>query len=93
MAFATTRLSVRVTPGTGRSRIVGRHGDGWKIRIAVAPERGRANAALCALVAERLRLRPADVSVVSGHASRDKVLELRGLSPDEVSTRLEQVGA
>ncbi|HEU0305302.1 MAG TPA: DUF167 domain-containing protein, partial [Gaiellaceae bacterium] len=93
MAVATTRLSVRVTPGTGQSRIVGRHGDAWKVRIGVAPERGRANAALCELLAKSLRVRPADVSVVSGHTARDKIVELRGVSPSEVAARLEPTGA
>ena len=67
-------------PGAGRSEIVGRYGDAWKVRIGAAPERGRANAELLDLLSERLCVRRAELSIVSGLAARDKVVELRGLS-------------
>ena len=89
MAEPTIRLRVRVSAGAGRSEIVGRHGDGWKARVAAAPERGRANEALLRLLAERLRLPAESVSLVFGHASRDKVVELRGLGAAEAARRLE----
>jgi len=88
MAEPTTRLRLRVSPGAGRSEIIGRHGDGWKVRVASPPQRGRANEALLRLLAERLRLPAAGVSLVSGHGSRDKVVELRGLGAEEAARRL-----
>jgi uncharacterized protein YggU (UPF0235/DUF167 family) len=48
------RISVTVSPGASRSELVGRHGDGWRARVAVPPERGRANEALRELLAEAL---------------------------------------
>ena len=33
----TIRLNLRVSPGAGRSAVVGRHGDAWKLRVAAAP--------------------------------------------------------
>ena len=90
MSAATTRLSLRVTPGTRRSEVVGRHGGAWKVRLRAAPERGRANAALLELLAERLGVRPSDLSIVSGHAARDKIVELRGLSAAEAAERMER---
>ena len=56
--------------------------------MAAAPERGRANKALLRLLADTLGLPKTDVSLVSGHAGRDKVVELRGLSEAEVVSRL-----
>ena len=53
------RISVTVSPGARRSELVGRHGDGWRARIAAPPERGRANEALCKLLAEALAFRVA----------------------------------
>jgi uncharacterized protein YggU (UPF0235/DUF167 family) len=58
---------------------VGRHGAGWKVRVAAAPENGRANAAVVALLADTLALPQAYVSIVSGHGSRDKTVALEGI--------------
>jgi uncharacterized protein (TIGR00251 family) len=82
------RLLVRVVPGARRTDVVGRHGDAWKVRVAAAPERGRANRALERLLATRLGLPLRDVSVVSGTLTRDKVVEVRGVSADEAERRL-----
>ena len=89
MAEPTTRLRLKVSPGAARTEIAGRHGDAWKVRVSAAPDRGRANDAVVRLLAERLHVRRAAVSVVSGHASRDKVVELHGLDPREAERRLE----
>jgi uncharacterized protein (TIGR00251 family) len=89
MADAGTRLKLRVIPGADRSEIVGRYGDAWKVRIGAAPERGRANAELLDLLSERLGVRRAELAIVSGLATRDKVVELRGLSAHEAAHRLE----
>ena len=89
MAEQTTRLRLRVSPGAERTEIVGRHGEGWKLRVRSVPERGRANAAVLRLLADALDLSRESLSVVAGHASRDKVVELRGLAADEADRRLE----
>lgn len=88
MAGRATRLRLRVVPGSKSAGIVGRHGDAWKLRVAAAPERGRANDAALRLLAETLRVRPADVRLVSGHASQDKIVEVTGIAPSEAERRL-----
>jgi uncharacterized protein (TIGR00251 family) len=85
----STRLSLRVSPGTGRSGVVGRHGDSWKVRVRAAPERGRANEAMLELLAAALRVPRTSIELVMGHGSRDKIVELRGLTAHEVDSRLE----
>jgi uncharacterized protein YggU (UPF0235/DUF167 family) len=77
-----------VSPGARRSEVVGRLGDSWKLRVRSAPERGRANAEVSELLARRLRLPVRDVRVVSGHASRDKLVEIDGLTVGEAERRL-----
>jgi uncharacterized protein (TIGR00251 family) len=86
---ASTRLRLRVSPGASRTELAGRYGDAWKVRVAAAPERGRANDAVIALLASRLRIPRESVSVVSGTTSRDKVIELQGLDAAEAERRLE----
>ena len=80
---------MRVAPGALRDEVVGRHGEGWKIRVAAAPERGAANEAALRLLAETLQVPRRCLSLVAGGASRDKVIQLDGLSPDEIERLLE----
>jgi uncharacterized protein (TIGR00251 family) len=85
-------LRLTVAPGASRAGIVGRHGDGWKLRVAAAPERGKANEAVLALLADTLAVPRAQVALVSGAGSRNKIVELTGLEPDEVERRLASAG-
>jgi uncharacterized protein (TIGR00251 family) len=85
----STRLRLRVTPRAARPRIVGRHGAAWKVRVAQAPERGKANEAVLALLAETLQVPQASVELVGGESSQDKVVAVEGLSEAEVERRLE----
>jgi uncharacterized protein len=89
MAKPTTRLRIRVSPGARRTEIVGRQGDAWKVRVTAAPERGRANDALLKVLAERLRVAPAELTVVAGRSGRDKIVELSCLGAEEADRRLD----
>jgi uncharacterized protein len=83
-----TRLQLRVSPGSNRNAIVGRHGAAWKVCVAAAPEDGKANAAVVRLLAETLSLPARDVEIVSGQGSRDKTVVLAGIERDELERRL-----
>ena len=87
------RLSVRVVPGARQSSFVGRHGDGWRVRVAAPPEDGRANAAVIDLIASALGVEPRRVTIVRGHTARDKVIEVDGLAADEAAERLTRAEA
>lgn len=87
----STRLKLRVAPGAARAQVVGRHGGAWKVRVAAAPEGGKANDAVARLLAETLGLARRDVEIVSGHSGRDKIVALTGIDPEETERRL--VGA
>jgi uncharacterized protein len=87
-----TRLRLRVAPGAARPAVVGRYGDAWKVRVAPAPERGKANDAVLALLADVLAVPRSSVVLVSGGASRDKIVELAGIRPDEIDRRLALAG-
>jgi uncharacterized protein (TIGR00251 family) len=89
-----TRLTLRVSPGAARAGIVGRHGTGWKVRVAAVPEDGKANAAVVRLLADTVGVPARDVAIISGHTSRDKTVELTGIDQDETELRLtEAAGA
>jgi uncharacterized protein (TIGR00251 family) len=81
-------LRVRVQPRASSNEVTG-----WKdgvlcVRITAPPVEGAANKAVVAFVAERLGVKRARVTLVSGGKSRDKVLSVEGLSPEEVAERL-----
>ena len=75
-------------PGARRSQVVGRLGESWKLRVHAAPERGRANDEVVALLAETLGLAQSDVNVVAGRTTRDKVVELSQITLDDAEQRL-----
>lgn len=78
-----------VSPGARTSEVVGRHGSGWKARIAAPPERGKANRALEELLADVLGVPRDRVAVVAGRTARRKVVEVEGLEAPELVRRLE----
>ena len=85
----STRLRLRVVPGAAKPGVVGRYGRAWKVKVAAPPERGAANDALVELIAETLGVRARDVRLVSGHGSRDKIVEVAGVRPAETEALLE----
>lgn len=58
------------------------------MRLAAPPERGRANDALLELLATTLRVERTRIRLVAGATSRDKVVEVEGLTLDEVERLL-----
>jgi uncharacterized protein len=83
------RITLVVSPGARRTELVGRHGDGWKARVAAPPESGRANDAVEELLSSLLDVPRREVSVVTGRRSRQKVVEVRSLDTQEAERRLE----
>ena len=87
------RLTVKVVPKSSRDELAGWIGGALKVRVTAAPERGRANAAVGALLAQALDLPPDRVQLVAGSTSPRKVFEVEGLDEAEVRRRLEAAGA
>jgi uncharacterized protein (TIGR00251 family) len=93
MSEASTRVRLRVSPGAGKAAIVGRHGDGWKVRVTAAPEQGRANEAVLRLLADSVSVPRAAVTLLSGHTGRDKIVLLDGVGPALIDRRLAAASA
>jgi uncharacterized protein (TIGR00251 family) len=83
------RLRVHVTPAARQEEIVGWHGDSLRVKVRAQPEKGRANRAVLRLLARHLRVAPASLSIVRGATSRAKLVEVNGLSEEELRARLD----
>ncbi len=83
-----TRLAVRVTPGAKRNSIEGLKDGVWRIKIAAPPVEGKANEALVNYLSEVLGVRKNSFSLMKGETSRNKLLSVKGITPQEVSSKL-----
>jgi uncharacterized protein len=91
-ASLSVRLAIRVKPGSARASVGGRHGAGDGYRAEPGPGRGdalvvavtaravdgKATEAALRAVADAFGVRRADVTLVTGATSRDKVVEVDG---------------
>jgi uncharacterized protein (TIGR00251 family) len=64
---------VKVVPKSSRTELVGYLPDGtWKVKVAAAPEKGKANRALCEFLAEKLGVAKSKVHIIAGETSQLK---------------------
>ncbi|HZR45941.1 MAG TPA: DUF167 domain-containing protein [Candidatus Manganitrophaceae bacterium] len=79
---------MKVIPKSSRNGVVGWMGEVLKVCVTAPPERGKANEAVEAVLAEALGLPRGQVRVAAGPTSPRKVIEIEGLDPAEVRRRL-----
>ena len=76
-AHGEVRLKIKVTPKSGRSELAGFLADGTlKVKLLAAPEKGKANDELRALLAKHLGLRPRQIEILTGETSPLKHLRV-----------------
>ena len=73
------RILIKAVPGAKKDEIVGRLGDRLKVRVSAPPEGGKANAAICELIAAALGVKARDVRVVGGQSRAEKTVEIDGV--------------
>ena len=81
-------ISIRVQPRASRNAVVGWTGDTLNIRLTAPPVEGAANAACLAFLADLLDLPQAHIEILKGAHSHNKVVQITGLSQEEVYVRL-----
>jgi uncharacterized protein (TIGR00251 family) len=84
-----TRIAVKVSAGAARTMIRGWRDQCLRVHLVTAPERGKANAALIALLAQALGLPKSAISIVRGEHSARKTLAISGLSEADVIALLD----
>jgi len=81
-------LSVRVVPRAARAGLAGIREDALLVRLNAAPVEGAANAELIDVLADVLGVPRRALSITVGERSRRKTVLIRGLSADEVASRI-----
>lgn len=80
-------IAVKAVPGAKRDQVAGVLGERLKVRVSQPPEDGKANRAICALLAKELGIRLSAVRVMRGESSAEKVVRVEGIELAVVDAR------
>jgi uncharacterized protein (TIGR00251 family) len=75
------QIMVRLQAGSHRDELVGMRDGVVLARVSAPPVDGRANRALCRLIARRAGVAPSKVTIHRGQRSRDKLIRVQGIDP------------
>ena len=89
---AGARLPVKACPGARENEIGGVHDGALRVRVTAAPDKGKANQAIIALLAKALGARPSSLEILSGRSSLRKTVLVRGMACETVLKKLGQIG-
>lgn len=81
-------LRIRLQPRASRNEVTGWQDGVLRVRLTAPPVEGAANKAVTDFVAGVLGVKRAQVNLAGGQKSRDKVLEIDGLSGEELEAKL-----
>ena len=81
------RVAIRVKPGSAQTLVRGRRGDALVVSVTAPAVDGKATESALRAVAGAFGVRRRDVVLVTGAASRDKVVEINGETEDIAGRR------
>jgi len=81
-------IAVRVVPRAARAGLAGTRDDALLVRLNAAPVEGAANAELIEVLADALGVPKRAVSITVGERSRRKTVLVRGLSADDIASKI-----
>lgn len=88
MSAPVCRLPIRVVPNASRDEIAGWLAESLKVKLRAPALDGRANEALCRFLSDRLRLPLRQVVLLRGEKSRQKLIEIHGITLEDARARL-----
>jgi uncharacterized protein (TIGR00251 family) len=69
-------LTVKVMPGASKTEFAGVKDGKLRVKVAAAPEKGKANAELVTFIAKTLNCTAREVVILRGEKSRQKIITL-----------------
>jgi hypothetical protein len=87
------RIAVKVHPRAKRTALTGRLGGAYKLDLSAAPAGGQANEECIRFLAGLAGVPRSQVRIVAGAAARMKIVDLEGVSQEELDRRLSEHAA
>lgn len=78
-----SRLSVHVRPRSSRTAILGVREGALDVALTAPPADGAANTELLLVLAKALDVRRGDLAIAVGMSSRNKVIDVNGVKPED----------
>ncbi len=88
--MADAQIQVRLRPRGSRDELIGMRDGVLQVKVTAPPLDGKANRALCKMIAKRLGVAPSRVSVVRGEKSRDKLVRVEGVDSTALQDALDR---
>jgi uncharacterized protein len=82
------QIEVRLRPRGSKDELLGMRDGVLRAKVTAPPVDGKANKALCKLIAKRMGVAPSRISVVRGEKSREKVVRVEGVDEAALSEAL-----
>lgn len=84
-------VTIRAHPAARRAGVLGVYDGALKVAVTAAPNRGKANTELLALLCKSLHLKRSQIELLSGQTKRAKKILIRGLSRDDLARALSSI--
>ncbi len=85
-------LNILVIPNAASDAVLGRDGDGMRIQVTGEAGDSGSNKALIEIVAEAMSVKPFQIALTKGHYHAKKTVQIQGVSPEDLQTRLAALG-
>ncbi len=84
-------LPIRAHAGSRRNAILGVRAGALRVAVTAAPEKGKANQAIIAVLSKTLGISKSSIEIVSGETSSQKRLLVRGIELQQLQQRLSEI--
>ena len=82
-------LPVRARAGARSDAVTGHHAGTLKVTVTTAPDKGKANRAIIALLAKTLNVRKAQIELLTGQTSPEKRFLITGVTTEQLRLQLD----
>lgn len=82
------KIAVKIISRAHKNQILSYENQVLKVRLTAVPEKSEANAMLIEILSEELDVPKSFITLVHGHASRNKIVKIQGITEKDFLHRL-----